>query len=50
MNKPIPAPTACFNSAGIALMIVSRIPVNERMINTIPENRTPVKAVCQGIP
>ena len=36
--------------AGIALIIVSRIPDNESTIKIKPENRTPVKAVCQGIP
>ena len=40
MNKPIPAPTAYFNSAGIALIIVSRIPVNERRIKITPATKT----------
>ena len=39
MNKPIPAPTAYFNSAGMALIIVSRMPVNERRIKIIPATK-----------
>ena len=50
MNKPIPAPTAYYNSAGMASMMVSRTPLNERTIKMSPENNTPVNAVCQGIP
>ena len=50
MNKPIPADTAYFNCCGIALIIVSRIPVNDKRIKITPEKNTPVKPVCHGIP
>lgn len=50
INNPIPADTAIFNSNGIALIITSRKPLIVNIANITPENNTPVKPVCHGIP
>ena len=50
INKPIPAPTACFNSTGIALINFSRRPVNVNSKKNILEIKTAPSACCHGIP
>src|SRR5699024_3866325 len=42
--------TAIFISIGMGLILYSRSPVNVSSTNITPEKRTPVKAVCHGIP
>ena len=50
IKNPIPVPTACFNDVGILLMINSRNPVADKIINKIPETKIPANACCQLYP
>ena len=50
MKNPIPVPTACFNDVGILLIINSRNPVADKIMNKIPEIKIPAKACCQLYP
>ena len=50
MNNPIPTATAFFKLSGIDLMIASRIPQIERIMNKIPSSNTAVNANCHEQP
>ncbi len=50
MKNPIPAPTANFNPAGIALMTIFLNPVIEMIKNKIPDTNTAAKPACQDNP
>ena len=50
MKKPIPPAIAAFKSAGMALMMVSRILKTVKSQKITPATKTPAKAVCHLIP
>src|SRR5699024_1126902 len=47
MKNPIPALTAIFISIGMEFIMYSRKPETVKTTKIIPENKTPVNAVCQ---
>ena len=50
MNRPMPAPIACFRVSGIAFRIHERTLVSVRIMNMIPSRKTAVSANCHVLP
>ena len=44
IKNPVPAPILCFKFSGIEFIILSLIPVAERIKNNVPETKTIAKA------